>query len=162
MLHACITLQETMAEKANDVDVEFKKSCQTVAIDANQINANLKAALDIVNSLTAECESSSPEEAQIAAIAATQKLADLIGNSSKASDEKIKSLQTMFARLPNYANVGSVSSPAVLPSVEEDTRQLESEQETITRAGTDPQQAAEEPEEVASTLVSPPFFPLYA
>lgn len=130
MLHACIALQETMAEKADDADVEFKQSCQTVAIDANQINANLKAALDIVNLLTVECEVSSPEEAQIAAIAAMQKLADLIGNSSKASDEKIKSLQTMFSRLPEYTHMGSSPSPAphVLPSVKEDVGQSESEQ----------------------------------
>lgn len=146
MLHACIALQETMAEKADDVDVEFKQSCQTVAIDANQINANLKAALDIVNLLTVECEVSSPEEAQIAAIAAMQKLADLIGNSSKASDEKIKSLQTMFSRLPEYTHMGSAPSPAphVLPSVREDIGQSGSEQDSTISAEKDAQ-VAEKP-----------------
>jgi hypothetical protein len=154
MLHACIALQETMAEKADDVDVEFKQSCQTVAIDANQINANLKAALDIVNLLTVECEVSSPEEAQIAAIAAMQKLADLIGNSSKASDEKIKNLQTMFSRLPEYTHMGSApfSAPHVLPSVKEDIGQSESEPDSAISTEKDAQ-GAEKPGSAAHAPV---------
>lgn len=159
MLHACIALQETMAEKADDADVQFKQSCQTVAIDANQINANLKAALDIVNLLTVECEVSSPEEAQIAAISAMQKLADLIGNSSKASDEKIKSLHAMFARLPEYTNMGAPpvladSTPHVLPSVQEDAGQSESEQDMTTRTVAGDAEVTEKSETPSQTSVS--------
>lgn len=155
MLHACIALQETMAEKADEADVDFKKSCQMVAIDANQINANLKAALDIVNLLTVECESSSPEEAQIAAISATQKLADLIASSSKASDEKIKSLQTMFARLPDYTNTWTPSPAShALPSVKEDIGQSPSEQDSGTKVKDVALEVPELPEGTASMLVS--------
>ncbi|KAJ9116914.1 hypothetical protein QFC22_004571 [Naganishia vaughanmartiniae] len=137
MLQACIALQQNLAgrpagDDEDDAEVQqFKQSCQTVAIDANQINANLKAALDIVTRLGDECEASSAEDAQIATISAVQKLGELIGSSSRASDEKIKSLQMVFDRLGNYtdraASVPSHVENVVdnLPIVQEDTEAVE-------------------------------------
>ncbi|KAJ9113963.1 hypothetical protein QFC19_000159 [Naganishia cerealis] len=134
MLHACIALQQNLVDRADDTDIQFKQSCQTVAIDANQINANLKAALDIVNHLSQECEASTPEDAQIATISAMHKLVELIGNSSKASDEKIKSLHMLFNRLGSYTDkgtllpLGSENTPHALPIVQEDAGPVDTEE----------------------------------
>lgn len=125
MIHACIALQEALATRASEGDVAFKQSCQVIATDANQINANLKKALAVIAQSSVECEqASSPEEAQIGAIAALQTLGELLASSSRASEEKIRSLHDVFARLSRQESfVDGESGVQGLPSVREDDGQ---------------------------------------
>ncbi|KAJ9101830.1 hypothetical protein QFC21_003170 [Naganishia friedmannii] len=168
MLQACIALQQNLADRpagADEDDTEvqqFKQSCQTVAIDANQINANLKAALDVVTRLGEECEASSAEDAQIATISAVQKLGELIGSSSRASDEKIKSLRTVFGRLGSYTEQAAAVRSQVentvdsLPIVQEDTAAVVAEEAVNVKDDVnDDVEAVEKAVEPAEAFVNP-------
>lgn len=170
MLQACIALQRNLAGRPagdeNDANVQqFKQSCQTVAIDANQINANLKAAMDIVNRLGEECEASSAEDAQIATISALRKLGELIGSSSRASDEKIKNLQTVFDQLESYTDTATAGPAHVenvvdsLPILLEDAGAADPEEVVELKDDVDVDveavEKAVEPAPVVSTLIMP-------
>ena len=118
MIHACIALQESLSSRASEGDMAFKHACQLIATDTHQINVNLVTALGVIARATTECEqAASPEEAQIGAIAALQTLGDLVASSRRASEEKVKSLHEVFARLSRQEGQGVV---VPLPSVQED------------------------------------------
>lgn len=163
MIHACITLQEALATRSSEGDLAFKQSCQVIATDANQIHVNLQKALAIIAQSSMECEqAASAEEAQIGAIAALQTLGELVASSSRASEEKIRSLQDVVARLSVREQGGSGEGTVqTLPSVREDDGLAGEEGGTLKPMERDMESAVELPTAVESTAVHTPVSRLF-